>query len=73
MIYGVSNRTVTQQFDGDNYHIVDAEVDLKANSITEIKILPDDICPDDPNKTKPGNCGCGAVEGSLRNIPFNGK
>ncbi len=70
IIYDVSNLTVTQEFDGENYHIVDAEVDLKAHSITEIKILPDDICPDDPNKTKPGNCGCGAVEGSCGTFPL---
>ena len=53
ILYDVSNLNVTQEFDGDNYHIVDAIVDLKALSTTEIKILPDDICPDDPDKTKP--------------------
>lgn len=70
VLYDVSNLIVTQEFDGDNYHIVDAKVDLKALSTTEVKILPDDVCPDDPNKTKPGNCGCGVAEGTCGTFPL---
>ena len=70
VLYDVSNLNVTQEFDGDDYHIVDARVDLKALSTTEVKILPDDVCPDDPDKTKPGNCGCGVLEGTCSTFPL---
>jgi hypothetical protein len=65
--YYLTNATVKQEFDGTDFHIVDAVVDLTADDITEVKInagVPVDNCPDDPNKMEPGFCGCGVPEGT---------
>lgn len=62
--YEVTNATVMQEFDGDSYQIIDATLDLPANSTNEIYIRADDLCPDDPDKTEPGLCGCGVPEGT---------
>tara|TARA_B100000809_G_scaffold49858_1_gene44828 strand:+ start:4533 stop:7361 length:2829 start_codon:yes stop_codon:yes gene_type:complete len=62
--YIVTNGTITQQFDGDNFHIVDLSVDLNAGSTTVVSIESGDLCPDDPNKLEPGLCGCGVEEGT---------
>ncbi|NDP28850.1 MAG: carbohydrate-binding protein [Flavobacterium sp.] len=70
--YYLTNATVKQDFDGTNFHIVDAVVDLVANDITEVKInagVPIDNCPSDPNKMDPGFCGCGVPEGTCAIVP----
>lgn len=70
--YYLTNATVKQEFDGTNFHIVDAVVDLVANDITEVRInagVPVDNCPNDPNKMDPGLCGCGVPEGTCIIVP----
>lgn len=62
--YEVTDATILQAFDGDMYRIVDVTFDLSANSTHEIYIRADDLCPDDPDKTEPGLCGCGVPEGT---------
>ncbi len=65
--YSLTNGTKVQEFDGTLFHIVDATLDLGANSTTQVGITSTDVidlCPDDPNKTVPGICGCGVPEGS---------
>ena len=64
IVYSVLNSSINQEFDGDIFHIIDIKVDLDANSTTTITVKAIDYCPDDPNKTEPGNCGCGEVEGT---------
>jgi hypothetical protein len=66
----VLNGSITQEFDGDNFHIIDIRVDLNANSTTTVTVEATDYCPDDPNKTEPGNCGCGVVEGTCDKLPL---
>ncbi len=64
--YNVDNGTIEQEFDGISVHVVDVSVDLGASSTTAVSISPTatmDLCPDDPNKTLPGLCGCGVPEG----------
>jgi uncharacterized protein YjdB len=70
--YYLTNATVKQEFDGTNFHIVDAVVDLVADDITEVRInsgVPVDNCPSDPNKMDPGFCGCGVPEGTCVIVP----
>ncbi len=70
VLYAVSNGTITQEFDGDNFHIIDTKIDLNAFSTTTVTVEATDYCPDDPNKTEPGNCGCGVVEGNCDKLPL---
>jgi len=60
--YSVTNGIITQEFDGDEFHIVDVRLDLEANSTTVVSVEEGDLCPDDPNKVQPGLCGCGVIE-----------
>jgi len=62
--YIFTNATLKQQFEGDKFYIVDLKTNLPANSSKEIYIRADDLCPDDPEKTEPGLCGCGVPEGT---------
>ena len=65
--YYLKNATITQEFDGTNFHIIDANYDLEANStyiVSLFKGIQIDECPNDPNKMDPGICGCGVPEGS---------
>jgi hypothetical protein len=65
--YYIRNATVKQEFDGTNYHIVDATLNLEANSTTVVSIhsgIQEDLCPLDPTKMDPGICGCGVPEGT---------
>jgi hypothetical protein len=65
--YYLRNATITQQFDGTDFHVIDATYDLEANSTYVISVHPGvqpDLCPDDPDKMDPGLCGCGVPEGS---------
>ncbi len=65
--YYVRNATIVQQFDGTNYHIIDATYDLEANSTQVVSVhqgVQPDLCPDDPTKMNPGICGCGVPEGT---------
>ncbi len=72
--YYVLNATITQEFDGTDYHIIDASYDLTPNStkIVELKEgVQVDLCPNDPTKMEPGFCGCGVPEGSC-DVPVSG-
>jgi hypothetical protein len=65
--YYLKNATINQEFDGTNFHIIDATYDLEANStyvVSLFKGIQVDECPNDPNKMDPGICGCGVPEGS---------
>ena len=65
--YYLKNATITQEFDGTNFHIIDATYDLEANStyiVSLFKGIQIDECPYDPYKMDPGICGCGVPEGS---------
>jgi hypothetical protein len=62
--YRVTNAEITQQFDGDEYRIIDVSLDVAANATSMIHIGDADLCPDDPLKTEPGLCGCGIEEGT---------
>ncbi|NDP20532.1 MAG: hypothetical protein GZ091_05580 [Paludibacter sp.] len=65
--YYVRNATIVQQFDGTDYHVIDAYYDLDANSTHVVTLhqgIQSDLCPDDPNKMDPGICGCGVPEGT---------
>jgi hypothetical protein len=64
LAYRVINGIITQEFDGDAFHIVDVRVDLGANSTTVVAIETGDLCPDDPDKETLGLCGCGVAEGT---------
>ena len=66
--YLVTNGTITQQFDGDVFHIVDVSLDLGAKSTTVVSLEKGDLCPDDPNKIQPELCGCGVVEGTCETL-----
>ncbi len=64
-LYNVTKGQIVQSFDGTLVHVVDVSVDLEANSTTEVNIAPSDkvdLCPDDPSKMEPGECGCGVPE-----------
>ncbi len=60
----------TVQCFGDNYFgqctspsgAVDVS-QLAASADRTIVLLPNDLCPDDPNKIAPGQCGCGVSDG----------
>lgn len=65
--YSATNGTINQEFDGTQFHIIDVLTDLAANSTTDVFVAPGagiDLCPNDPNKTTPGICGCGIPEGT---------
>ena len=65
--YYVRNATITQEFDGTNFHVIDAVYNLEANSTTVVTLhqgIQVDECPNDPNKMDPGICGCGVPKGS---------
>lgn len=65
--YTVTNGTKEQEFDGTSVHVVDVSFDLDANSTKVVGISTSgiiDLCPDDPDKTAPGLCGCGVAEGT---------
>jgi hypothetical protein len=62
--YRVTNGNIAQQFDGDEYRVIDVTLDVAANSISVIQVGDADLCPDDPVKTEPGLCGCGVEEGN---------
>lgn len=62
--FNISAGTVAQSFEGDEVQVVDVTIDLQANRTKTIFIGNEDLCPDDPNKTAPGLCGCGVPEGS---------
>ena len=65
--YYLRNATIKQEFDGTNYHILDATMNLDANSTTIVTInsgIQEDFCPLDPTKMDPGLCGCGIPEGT---------
>ena len=65
--YYVKNATIKQEFDGTNFHIIDATYNLEANSTTIVNLFQGievDLCPNDPNKMEPGICGCGVPEGT---------
>jgi hypothetical protein len=68
--FETSDATIVQQFEGDLFQIVDVTTDLPANSTVSIYTRADDLCPDDPNKTEPGLCGCGVPEGSCESFPL---
>lgn len=62
--FRVDNATISQEFDGDAFRVIDATLDVEANSSTEVYVGDADQCPDDPDKTEPGLCGCGVPEGT---------
>ncbi len=65
--YYVRNGTISQEFDGTDYHVIDANYNLEANSTYVVSVhqgIQPDLCPNDPNKMDPGFCGCGVPEGS---------
>lgn len=65
--YNVTNGTKEQEYDGAQFHIVDVLTDVDATSTKEVYITSGsaiDLCPDDPDKTAPGICGCGVPEGT---------
>lgn len=65
-MYAAFNGAIEQSFDGTSVHVVDVRLDLEANSTTVVNIAPsnvEDLCPDDPSKIAPGECGCGVPEG----------
>lgn len=72
--YYVTNATIKQEFDGTNFHIIDATYNLAATSTMIVKLFKGiqvDECPNDPNKMEPGICGCGIPEGTCP-IPVTG-
>lgn len=72
--YYVRNATIVQQFDGTDFHIIDAVYDLDANSTHVVTLhqgIQPDLCPDDPTKMDPGICGCGVPEGTCP-VPATG-
>tara|TARA_B100000809_G_scaffold127796_2_gene125929 strand:- start:2312 stop:4912 length:2601 start_codon:yes stop_codon:yes gene_type:complete len=38
--YVINNGTITQQFDGDDFRIIDVKVDLDASSVTTVNVYP---------------------------------
>jgi hypothetical protein len=62
--FRVDNATITQEFDGDAYRVIDVTLDVAANSSEQVFVGDADQCPDDPDKTEPGMCGCGVPEGT---------
>lgn len=72
--YYVTNGTIKQEFDGTNFHIIDATYDLEPNTTYTVNLFTGiqiDECPNDPNKMVPGICGCGVPEGTCP-IPATG-
>ena len=72
--YYVTNATIKQEFDGTNFHIIDATYNLPATSTTVVNLFKGiqvDQCPNDPDKMEPGICGCGIPEGTCP-IPVTG-
>lgn len=62
--FRVDNGTISQEFDGDAYRVIDVTLDVAANSSEQVYVGDADQCPDDPDKTEPGLCGCGVPEGT---------
>ena len=65
--YYLRNATITQQFDGTDFHVIDASYNLDANSTYVVSVhqgVQPDLCPEDPDKMDPGLCGCGIPEGT---------
>lgn len=62
--YTVSNGYIMQTIENETLTIVDVRLHIEANSTSTIIIEEAVLCPDDPNKTEPGLCGCGVPEGS---------
>jgi hypothetical protein len=62
--YKVSEGNIYQIIENDTLNVIDVRVDVEPNSTILIKIDAADLCPDDPEKTAPGLCGCGVVEGT---------
>lgn len=62
--YSISDGIVWQTIENDEVKVVDVRIHIEGNSTTEIVINDTILCPDDPNKTEPGLCGCGVPEGS---------
>jgi hypothetical protein len=55
---------------GDNTIFVKATTDNGGPNLDHVVVIgavSDDQCPDDPNKTEPGLCGCGVPEGTCNN------
>lgn len=72
--YYVTNATIKQEFDGTNFHIIDATYNLAATSTTVVNLFKGiqvDLCPNDPDKMEPGICGCGVPEETCP-IPVTG-
>ncbi len=62
--FQIVNASVIQHFEGDLFQVVDVKTDVPANGTKMVYLNGDvDLCPDDPNKTDPGLCGCGVPEG----------
>lgn len=53
-----------QLFENDGYCHLGAPIDFTIQA----PVIPDQ-CPEDPNKTEPGECGCGIPEGTCNEIP----
>lgn len=69
--YVVTNGDIEQSFNGISVHVVDVRVNVGANSSETIKIIPsdvEDLCPEDPTKIAPGECGCGVPESVCNTI-----
>ncbi|MCU0661384.1 MAG: carbohydrate-binding protein [Myxococcota bacterium] len=49
---------------GNNVIRVLANTSSGGPNLDKLELLADDLCPGDPNKTVPGQCGCGVPEGS---------
>jgi len=62
--FRVDNATVSQEFDGDAFRVIDVTLDVDASSSSDVYVGDADQCPDDPDKTEPGLCGCGVPEGT---------
>ena len=62
--YKITNGIINQEFVGNEFSIIDVSLDLEANSTAQVRIGDADLCPDDPDKTEPGLCGCGVAEGN---------
>ncbi len=62
--YRVTNASVIQEFDGDAFRVIDVTLDVAANSSEQVFVGDADLCPEDPDKTEPGLCGCGVPEGT---------
>ncbi|MCU0857451.1 MAG: NBR1-Ig-like domain-containing protein [Pontiellaceae bacterium] len=75
--YGISHGVIAQEFDGDNFHIVDVRVDLSAASTTSVDIFSTSaaannaqfISQDVPDSLEPGETA--AVSITMKNTGTN--